>query len=62
MKLNKCKECGSERLHYLKDIDNNILCIDCGTIHELNYYKVDKLSFFLYKREYNKELKKELGK
>ena len=59
MKINKCRKCGSKRLHTLKEDKDAIICIDCGTLHELDYGKVDKLSFIIYKRQYVKNKKEQ---
>ena len=48
----KCYNCGSKRLFHSGE--ESFLCMDCRFFHEIEYKKVDDLSWWLWSREYNK--------
>ena len=53
MKLNKCKECNSKRLYNISD--ELTLCMDCKTLHSIEVSDCDRLSFWIWNREYKKK-------
>jgi len=57
-KLKNCTNCGSKELHIIDE--ETILCMKCRNLHEIDTKKVDGLSFWLYKKEYKRDKKKEL--
>lgn len=55
-RVEKCWKCKGTNLY--KPNDDFILCLDCGEYYEVVSEKIDKLSFWIYKREYVKYKKK----
>ena len=52
--LKKCPTCDGDRLYLL---NNSILCINCEHIHEIISQRCDKLSFWLWEKQYKKRRK-----
>ena len=52
--IDKCIKCGSKRIHYPKGDSSFMICMDCRTLHEIETTKCDRLSFYLWKREFAK--------
>jgi hypothetical protein len=52
--LEKCPNCSGKRLFQLDGEDISYLCMDCRYHIKLSYDKVDSLSWWIWKRQYQR--------
>ena len=58
IEISKCEHCRSKNIYKVED--GFIICLDCRAYMEIDWYKnkLDKLSFWIYKREILSKLKR----